>query len=285
MRLVLLVLCLSACDRWVVPIDAGVAHDAGAIDAGFDAGSTCAPGEVELRVVRDGQHASRVYALVEVASQPVALLVDTASQITFLSVAPGGPDPQPNAGTIDFGCDTRAVAGRAITSDESIEGRPVVGFLGNDFFFEQVHEIDLGAQRIRSVSDRGHEAWPSLQYENLFDYIFVRAKLDGEDVRLGFDTGAPHALWLARDARPGDVRVDSNDALGNPVVLWLGTAELELDVPPARTIPILRTLSFPSIEESNRALGGNIHGLLGLSGFPSERVRIDATARRIYFAP
>src|SRR5688572_5419329 len=79
------------------PRDAGApeagAHDAGAPDAGLpDAGvdAGCFP-ELPLTVVVGPHGPVRAYAHVRYEGRDVALLVDTGSQVTFLSTN-GGPD-------------------------------------------------------------------------------------------------------------------------------------------------------------------------------------------------
>jgi hypothetical protein len=228
--------------------------------------------EVKLRVTD-----SRIYALAQVHGADVALLVDTGSQTTFLST--NSTRPVPSAGELHFGCSTRTVAGRPIHSEETIDGRAVVGFLGNDFFLETPRVIDLAAQTIRAGTCDGVR----IAYENRSNYLFVGAIVDGHQLRLGFDTGAPHALWLGRQPTPGDQAVATQDAYGNPITLYLGTAAIELGGP-SRSVPILRAPSFPSLEDSNRALGGGIDGLVGLSTLGATKICFDATSSTITLA-
>ena len=243
---------------------------------------SCTPGDVELRVTRDPLGPTRIYALVTHAGEEAALLVDTGSQITFLSH--DGPDGAPNVGEVDFGCEQRrTLRGRPFHSDEMVDGRRVVGFLGNDFFLEKQRTFDLPANRIREGTCPLE--WPRAPIENRFDFLFVMATVDGQPLRLGFDTGAPHTLWLGQDGRPGDQAVASQDAYGNPLTLYLGNGQLAVAGAAPRSVPILRILRFPSLEDSNMAIGGGIDGLLGLTTVGDRRFCIDAAENAIRFEP
>jgi len=267
-------------------LDAG--HDAG-FDAGFDAGTFvdagCLP-EVPLVVTLDARGPTRAYAYATVDGRDVALLVDTGSQHTFLTVLDGGPDGAP-AGSVGLGCEQRPVIGRPYSINESgPAGRPVVGILGADWFLERERELDLAGRAARTPATPVPAGWSRLQYENIYGYLFVRVQLDGHDVRLGFDTGAPHTLWLGQDGGPTDEPWHTQDAYGNPLVFWLGTAALAAPGHATRTIPVLRAQRFPSFEDSNRLLdAGAIHGLYGLTTMGNRRLRIDAATSSIWFAP
>jgi hypothetical protein len=241
----------------------------------------CTPGDVRLQITREPLGPVRLYALVTHEGADAALLVDTGSQISFLSH--DGPDGAPNVGEVDFGCERRTLRGRPFHSTETADGRPVVGFLGNDYFLEKQRMFDLPADRIRDGTCP--LTWPRAMIENRFDYLFVMAQVDGAMLRLGFDTGAPHTLWLGQDGKPGDQPVSSQDAYGNPLVFYLGSAQLAFAESPARTVPILRIQSFPSLEDSNAAIGGGIDGLLGLTTMGDRRFCIDAVDGSIRFEP
>jgi hypothetical protein len=264
-------------------VDAGVVLDAAAPDAGTpDAG--CTADSLPLRVTHEAEGPTRIYLPVEYQGVAAALLVDTGSQISFLSVPKGSPDPVLDAGVVKMGCELRHLPGRPIVSDEQIDGLRVVGFLGNDFFFERLTEIDLKEDKIRWPAPVNHAqlGWTALPFENVKDFIFVEVKLDGAPLRLGFDTGAAHALWLGQGPRKGDQAVYTQDAYGTPITLYLGLATLELANEPARQVPILRAPSFPSLEQSNALVGGKIDGLLGLTSVGDRRIRIDAASSKIW---
>jgi hypothetical protein len=231
----------------------------------------CTP-DVTLRVTRDARGPTRLYAMIEKDGEAAALLVDTGSQLSFLSH--DGPDGAPNVGTVDFGCgNTRSLRGRPFHLEETADGVPVIGFLGTDYFLERSRTFDLPAQRIRDAACPVE--WPRVPLENRYGYVFVMATVDGQLLRLGVDTGASHALWLGQDGRAGDQPVATRDAYGNPLTLYLGSAEVALGDESPRTIPMLRILHFPSLEDTNASIGGGIAGLYGLSALGDRRFCID----------
>lgn len=272
------------------PVDAGSDSgvDAGAdagtdagVDAGTDAGTVY---EVPIRVLRDGQVPTRLYCLARQDDDAgVALLIDTGSGLSFLTTPQGSPDYVPDAGFLWLGGKRRLFAGRPYAVNETIDGLPVVGFLGNDFFFEEATEIDLAAERIRRDAPWNLAGWTPVPYENRQDYMFVVVALDQVPRRLGFDTGAGHALLLDAGPQPGDQPVSTQDAYGNLLTLYLGTTQLSIDGGTPRTIPLLRAPTFPSLEDSNAALGGShIDGLFGLSALPGGAIGIDAAGSIIW---
>ncbi len=265
-------------DAGVVAVDSGFVVDSGVPDAG------CLP-ELPLVVTVGALGPTRLYAYAQLNGQDVALLVDTGSQHTFLSTD-GGPDGRP-AGAIGLGCEQRQVIGRPYHVDEAVAaGRPVVGTLGADWFLERQRELDLPARVIRTTSTPVPQGWERLAFDDIVGYLFVRVRLDSVDVRLGFDTGAAHTLWLRQQGQAGDQPVSTQDAYGNPLTLWLGTATLIAPMTPARSISVLRAPSFPSLEDANRQLGvGDIHGLFGLSAMGNRKLRIDAASSSIWFGP
>ena len=263
--------------------DAG-ASDAGLSDAGsIDGGVTV--WQIPVRVVRDNLGPTRLYCLARRGDAGVALLVDTGSQLTFLGTPAGSPDYLADAGTVLLGDRMLVLPGRPFTSSESIDHLPVVGILGNDFFFEQATELDLDGQWLRrSNAPWDSTGWTALPYENRFDYMFVTVQLNQQTVRLAFDTGAPHSLLLDAGAQPGDQPISTQDAYGNPLTLYLGTATLSFAGSAIKVVPLVRAPSFPSLEDSNRALGGPyVHGLFGLTSIGGGVIRIDANRSTIWF--
>jgi hypothetical protein len=269
----------AAQDEAIAPPVGRSDDDAGAPDGG----TRDVPLEMELR---DGD-VSRLYAHVAYRGAPALLLVDTASQVTFLS-APELPDGALDVGVVVIGGASRSLRGRPIVvpeAERTVRGVPVVGFLGADWFLEaETREIDLGDAVIRAVTGAPPPGSASIPFTVRHGYIFADVTLDDEPVVLAFDTGAPHTLRLGADGRPGDVEVPSVDANGTPVRLFLGHGMLAAPAFAQRVVPVLRTTSFPSMEASNRQLGGGIHGLLGLSAFGRGRIRVDSSRRSITFA-
>jgi hypothetical protein len=239
---------------------------------------------IETVVVEESLGRTRLFALATQGETPVALLVDTASQVTFLSTPPGSPDYEPHVGDLVIGCETRAMAGRPYSAaeEEELAGYPVVGFLGADFFLEELTRIDFEARRIERIVPTGiRPEATGLPYQDVYGFLFVDVAIDGVDLTLGFDTGAPHALWIGVDGQPGDIPVQSVDGFGNPITYYLGTGEIAY-AEAAYTIPVLRVLEHPSIEASNQQLGVTAHGLFGLTTIPRPSVVIDAASQTVW---
>jgi hypothetical protein len=270
--------------------DAGV--DAGA-DAGLDSGTPDAgvtdagapPFEVEIRVNRDGLGPNRLYCLATTLDDAgVALLIDTGSGLSFLTTPAGSPDYIADAGALWLGPLLVPLAGRPYAIDETIEGRPVVGILGDNFLLATTSELDLNAQRLRRIDDAWDAGgWLPLPFETVDGYIYARVHIDPFDLRLGVDTGSPHTLLLDAGHDPSDEPVETQDAYGNPITLYLGTGELSwLGLSP-HPVPVLRVVSFPSLEDSDREVGGEIDGLFGLTSWPGDTLRFDPASSTLWF--
>jgi hypothetical protein len=268
--------------------DASV-EDAGLSDGGVgDAGPADAGAErdIPIRAVRDTLGLSRIYCLAQTLDDAgVALLVDTGSQVSFLSLPAGSPDYVPDAGALYLGGTLRPLAGRPYSSNESIDGRPVVGTLGTDFMIESPTELDTSAQLIRKGGPWDAGGWTALPYENTKGYLYVRVSIDTRAVRIGFDTGSPDTLLIDAGHAPTDQQVQTQDAYGNTVTFWLGTGALAWPGEAASTVPVLRTESFPSFEDSNKLVGGEIDGLFGLTSWPAPRLRFEPASSTLYFSP
>jgi hypothetical protein len=259
----------------------------GAGAQGGDGGGpgTCDINEVPLLVSWNGGVPDRFFVPVKRDGVDALLFFDTGSDLTFVRLEDGTPY-LPDAGTLDLGCDTLAVPGRGdIASLGTEEGLPVIGILGVDYVTAGVTLVDAkGARLVRHPEGSvlpETEGWAALPYENLQDHLIAPAVLDGEAVRLMFDTGAPHILWLGQDGQPGDIEVETSDAEGTVLKLYYGEVALEMAAEPPRTVPVLRAPSFPYLEDTVQALGGNIHGLLGLSALDDRRFVIDGAKQEM----
>ncbi len=260
-----------------VEVDAGL-PDAGVPDAGV-------PWVIPIRVVTEALGVVRAFALIEHNGASVALLIDTGSQLTFLTTPPGSPNYIADAGLITLGGRTRAVPGRPYAITETIDGKAVVGYLGADFFLEQpptnLYFVAQEMRRDEAPWDAG--GWSSLPFTNYAGYLYVDVNVDQRAVHLNFDTGAAHTLVLDAGPQPGDTPVQTQDAYGNNLTFYLGTASLSWDAGTPRSVPLLRALRFPSFEDTNRSIGGpEIHGLLGISSMGGGILRIDATRSTIW---
>ncbi len=104
---------------------------------------------------------------------------------------------------------------------------------------------------------------------------------DSRSLRLMIDTGAQDTLWLGEEGEPGDQVVTTTDATGAEIDLYYGDVDLEMAGEDAVTVPCFRAPSFPYFEQTVAALGGNLHGLLGLSSLRGRRFVIDGEAHAI----
>lgn len=257
----------------------------GAAGAG-GASPACEVNEIQLFVSTSEGVPDRFHVPVRFEGRDAALLFDTGSALTFISLGPDAPAFVPDAGDLEIGCDTLAVPGRGGLADLGEEaGLPVIGYLGVDYVAGGTTLVDHLAERlVRHPSGTvlpETAGWSTLVYDNVQGHMIAPAELDAEEVRLMVDTGAPHILWLGQEGQPGDQEVTTADAEGNLLTLYYGVVSLEMASEPPTMVPVLRAPSFPYLEQTVAALGGNIQGLLGLSAFEGRRWAIDGARDRI----
>lgn len=114
----------------------------------------------------------------------------------------------------------------------------------------------------------------------------MRVNVDGVPLRLMWDTGSPHLLWVGAEGRPGDEPSLAQDVEGSRFPMFAGPARLEIAGLEPREAPvILRAPRFPYFEGTVEALGGNLHGLAGQSVFGWRRLVFDPAARVIRIGP
>ena len=122
-------------------------------------------------------------------------------------------------------------------------------------------------------------------YDNVEGMIIAPVLLDATPVRLMLDTGAFHTLWLGQQGEPGDQEIETGDAKGNELFFFLGEVDLEMAARDVVSVPVLRAPSFPYFEQTVASLGGNIHGLLGLTSFRERALLFDGTANEVRLGP
>jgi hypothetical protein len=128
-------------------------------------------------------------------------------------------------------------------------------------------------------------SWPALAYDDVQGHVIAPVSLDDQPLRLMLDTGAFHTLWLGQEGQPGDQEIETQDAEGNPLFFYLGEVDLTMAGRATVTVPVLRAPSFPYFEQTVAALGGNIHGLLGLSSFQDRAMLFDGEAHEVRLGP
>nr|HEX4314332.1 hypothetical protein [Kofleriaceae bacterium] len=196
---------------------------------------------------------------------PALLLVDTGSQITFLQEPLGGADPQPDAGAIELGCETVTLDGRPESPFPAVGGVPVVGTFGDDQLGKRPSELDIAnaVAELHQPGDHFAEAasWPATTLAWPAGYAVVDAAPDGMPLQLQLDTGAFDTIWVGQPAQPGDTEVQTTDAYGDPITLYIGHAMLTIGTW-SGTVEIARA---PSFTQTWQELDANVVGLLGLS--------------------
>ncbi len=219
-----------------------------------------------------------------------ALLFDTGSALTFVFLGPSDPDFVPEAGEVELGCDVVPVPGRGGLADfGDIDGLPVVGILGVDYVAAGTtlvdHDAGVLTRHPAGAVLPETAAWSKLAYDDVEGHMIAPVELDASPVRLMFDTGAPHIVWLGQQGQPGDQEVTTTDAEGNVLTFYYGSVALGMAGEPVADVPVLRAPSFPYLEATVAALGGDIHGLLGLSALDGRRFAIDGLRRAVLIEP
>jgi hypothetical protein len=288
----LVALALAACDETTTTEPRGGAG-AGGTGTGQEpqggSGGDCAVNPAPMFVAANFGVASRLHVPVDRQGEAVALLFDTGSALSFFFLGQRGPTYVEHSGDVGLGCDIVPMAGRNFDLDEPVNGLSVVGILGADYLLGGVSQIDTATatltRRIPAELPAEQAEWPAQSFDDVQGHIIVPVKLDGEPVRLMFDTGSPEILWLGEEAQPGDVPVTTTDAKGNELTLYLGQVMLEIAGEPPVMVPVMRAPSFPYFEQTVAQLGGNIHGLLGLSALRGRSLVVDPNESELHLSP
>jgi hypothetical protein len=273
--------CSSTNESATIGGDASTPNDAST--STLDAAPLCALADTPLIVDGVSGVPSRVHVKVTYQGASAVLLVDTGSNVTFLQEPLGSQDPLPDAGVLSIGCRTLDVIGRPEAADSPVNGLDSVGTFGTDMFLSGPTKLDFDAGVIASHLSGSPfteaASWPNAPFDLDKGLVLPHVSLGGTPVRLVLDTGSDHTLWLGQQPQTGDVEVDTTDAMGNPVKLFLGTTTLTIGAWQG-TIPVLRAPSFPYLEQTVTDLGGNVAGLLGLSSLGAAFV-IDADSQLV----
>lgn len=293
MRRGLLLLALSAivaCDD-AVETSTSASTSASTTSATTAAASSGTGGDActsnALPIQDDG---ARIYVPAVLDGEEVWFFLDTGSGLTFVSLGAGQPAFVPDAAEVRFGCATMSLPGRGgLAPLGTVKGKKVVGYMGVDLLVAPTSLLEREKKTLTvpapDAAIAASATWSTLAYEDIQGMIIAPVTLDAEPVRLMLDTGAQHTLWLGEQGQPGDLEVMTTDAEGTPISLFLGTVSLEMAGRAAVTVDVLRAPSFPYFEKTVAALGGNIHGLLGLSSFQERDMLIDGVAREVRLAP
>lgn len=255
---------------------------------GAGGASPCLVNEVdlELTITRDGVADSQVVPI-RYEGVDGYLAIDTGSPLTFVFGAPGDPEYVEHAGDVEVGCELYPVS--SLTLDavgrEPFNGKPILGIVGMDFFSEVPTEIDYPARRVVRYLEGGAPdvGLTAVDVDWTGVRIVVDASLDDEPVRLIYDAGSPHTLWVGQVAQPGDEEVVLGTADGGTVLVYEGDAALDFATDREVIIPVWRTPAFPYLEEELIELDAD--GLLGATGLGFRRIVFDLGASRMFLGP
>jgi hypothetical protein len=225
------------------------------------------------------------------------LAMDTGSALTFLYLGREGARYVEYAGRVRIGREVFDLPGRNFQEDDD-RGIGIVGVLGADYLLDVPSVFDPRSGLItrypedagKPVGERAIDAIETVAevpFEDVGGHIIVTVRVDGRDLRLMWDTGCPHLLWLGEGGREGDEEHTGEDVEGGRFPMYFGTAMLEVGggedggaSEDAREIPALRVPRFLYYEGTVEALGGNIQGLAGQSVF-GRRVMVFDAARGV----
>lgn len=223
---------------------------------------------------------------IEIDGRPAKLAIDTGSARTFLYLHGETPQWIDEHALVRIGGEDLMLPGRnlgaAVDTDDGI-----AGVLGADFFLARPTTFDPAAGTI-TRHPQGASSFDGvceLAYEDVEQHVIVCLRADGEELRLMWDTGCPHLLWIGRDGREGDEERLAQDVEGSQFPMFAGTAEVEIAGEPGRTLTTLRAPRFPYFEGTVRALGGGIDGLAGQSVFGWRRMTFDPRRRVVVLGP
>lgn len=252
--------------------------------------SDCDRNEIPLTVVTYGE-TDRFYADVEIDGETRLFQVDTGSGLTFEDLGADGPAYVPVSSVGLIGCERVEIAGRGLgLSSPDVEGRAVEGIIGMDFLLGKPSVLDTERAQLVRLSALPQELIErdgafSISFDRVLDHALVPLELDGEELRLLFDTGAAHTMHVGVEGNDGDDVYYVQDAQGNSIPVWIGQAELKFPGQSAFVVPVERAPEFPYFEGTIEALGGNLHGLLGVSAFDGRILVFEGSDDRFWSIP
>ncbi len=285
MRAHFVVLALAAVSCADAPPD-DVVPDPVAAPSSDDA---CATNSLPLRLSREDGVADIQSVPVVVDGQEAWLAVDTGAPLTFLFSDPAGPQYLENAGTVQLGCETWTVPGyrEDAIGVEMLDGKPILGVLGIDFFADVVAEIDYpGAKMTRYLEG----APPADAFTTVVplhgldhDRPLVDVEIDGAALTLMFDTGAHDTIWLGVEGAADDDVGGVQTADGEVWEIFIGDGVLAMGGEAPRTVPVLRALDIGYIKPELDELGAQ--GLFGLTSLGWRRVATDFAVGELRMGP
>jgi len=255
-----------ACDVREPPLDED-------IDAPDDEVDCSIKNEIEL-------HLTQLDGVADVQTVPITLTgddqdawlaLDTGSPLTFLFSDPSGPEFLEHAGTIALGCETWDVPGyrEDAIGVEMLDGKPILGILGIDFFTEHASEIDYPGARVARYFDdtaipEHYASAPTIALHGReHDRPLVDVVIDDTPLTMLFDAGAHDTIWLGVEGDDDDEIAGVQTADGAIWEVFIGDGVLAFPGEAERTVPVMRALDIGYIKPELDEIGAQ--GLLGLT--------------------
>lgn len=241
---------------------------------------------LELTISRDGVADSQVIP-VRYQGEDAYLAIDTGSPYTFVFGPEGAPEYIEHFGDVEIGCETFPVDQITLEAlePESFNGKLIVGIVGMNFFSEVPTEIDYPGRVVARYlqEDPSPTGLTEVPAEWTDGRILVEAALDDQPVRLMYDAGSPHTLWVGQEPEPGDVEISLGTANGEATTVYEGTAMLDFADDTDLSIPVWRAPSFPYLEAE--LVEKDADGLLGATGLGFRRVVFDLQNDTMWLGP
>ncbi len=285
-----------ACAVACTPPPAGQTQDAGmgpdaSMTAGMDGGTQACATQVLPLLTRAYGTTERYFVEVVEGNQVKALQLDTGSALTFVFTGAGTPDFTPNAAGLLLGCEVLQLPGRGYAAPNTqVAGLDVIGLLGMEYLLARPTRLDVLGRQLEVLSHLPVDLPQNpdarrIPLDNVQQHALVPCTLDGDAVRLMFDTGGGHTLRVGVPGRPGDRESQVVDAQGTVFTIYEGTGTLQCGAFGPMEVPVARAPAFPYFEDTVAALGGNLHGLLGVSSFPGQQFFVDGAGSAMWTVP
>jgi hypothetical protein len=242
--------------------------------------------ELELTISRDGVADSQVIP-VRYQGTEAYLAIDTGAPLTFVFGGAGDPEYLAYAGDVEVGCETYPVSLLTLEAvgPEPFGDKMIIGIVGMDFFSEVPSEIDYPGRKVVRHLDGVVPATgvTELPVEWNGDRVLVDAAIDDQPLRLIYDAGSAHTIWVGEEGRRGDEEVGLGTADGSVVTVYEGTSLLDFAGDEDRPITVWRAPTFPYLERELDEL--DAQGLLGATGMGFRRLVFALHEQRMLLGP
>lgn len=241
---------------------------------------------LELTISPDGVADSQVIPI-RYQGEDAYLAIDTGSPYTFVFGPVGAPEYIEHFGDAEIGCETFPVDQITLEAlePEPFNGKLIVGIVGMNFFSEVATEIDYPGRVVARYLQDGPSptGLTEVPVEWTDGRILVDAALDDQQVRLMYDAGSPHTLWVGQEPQPGDEEMLLGTANGEATTVYEGTAALDFASDAGLSIPVWRAPTFPYLQDELTEKDAD--GLLGATGLGFRRVVFDLPNDTMWLGP